>query len=53
MNSKNAIYCVTAGHPKKITKAVILNVIANFGNLIPVGFLTLAVVSILPSFQWK
>mgnify|MGYP002679617774 CR=1 FL=1 len=51
MNSKNAIYCVTAGHPKKITKAVILNVIANFGNLIPVGFLTLAVVSIYRHFS--
>lgn len=51
MNSKNAIYCVTAGHPKKIIKSVILNIIANLGNLIPIGFLTLAVVSIYEHFS--
>ena len=46
MKKRNAVYCVTAGHPKKIVRSVILTVLANFGNLIPVGFLTLAVLSL-------
>lgn len=50
MKKRNAVYCVTAGHPKKIVRSVILTVLANFGNLIPVGFLTLAVLSLYSYF---
>lgn len=50
MKKRNAVYCVTAGHPKKIVRSVILTVLANFGNLIPVSFLTLAVLSLYSYF---
>lgn len=50
MKKRNAVYCVTAGHPKKIVHSVILTVLANFGNLIPVSFLTLAVLSLYSYF---
>ena len=50
MKKRNAVYCVTAAHPKKIVRSVILTVLANFGNLIPVGFLTLAVLSLYSYF---
>ena len=50
MKKRNAVYCVTARHPKKIVRSVILTVLANFGNLIPVGFLTLAVLSLYSYF---
>lgn len=50
MKKRNAVYCITAGHPKKIVRSVILTVLANFGNLIPVGFLTLAVLSLYSYF---
>ena len=50
MKKRNAVYCVTTGHPKKIVRSVILTVLANFGNLIPVGFLTLAVLSLYSYF---
>lgn len=41
---------MTAGHPKKIIKAVILSVLANLANLIPVGFLTIAVLTLYSYF---
>ena len=50
MKRRDAIYSVTAGHPKKIAKAVILSVLANFANLIPVGFLTMAVLTLYSYF---
>ena len=50
MKKRNAVYCVTAGHPKKIVRSVILTVLSNFGNLIPVCFLTLAVLSLYSYF---
>ena len=50
MKHNSSIYCVTAGHPKKIIKAVILSVLANLANLIPVGFLTIAVLTLYSYF---
>ena len=51
MRKNSAIYCMTAGHPKKIVKAVILNVLSNLANLVPVGFLTLSVIMIYQYFS--
>ena len=46
MKKNDAIYCITAGNPKKMMKPVVWTVFANLVNLFPFGLLTLAITSI-------
>ena len=46
MKKTNALYCITAGNPKKLIKPVVWTVLADLVNLFPFGCLTLVVSSI-------
>lgn len=46
MKKTNVLYCITAGHPKKLIKPVVWTVLADLVNLFPFALLTLAVSSI-------
>ncbi len=43
MKKTNALYCITAGNPKKLIKPVVWTVLADLVNLFPFGCLTLVV----------
>ena len=45
MKKTNALYCITAGNPKKLIKPVVWTVLADLVNLFPFGCLTLVAVS--------
>lgn len=51
MKKTNAIYCVTAGNPKKIIKPIVWTVFADLVNLFPFVLLTLAVKIIFDYFS--
>ena len=46
MKKSGALYCITAGNPKKVIKPVIWTVLADLVNLFPFGLLAVAVSSI-------
>ena len=46
MKKTNALYCITAGNPKKLIKPVVWTVLADLVNLFPFCLLALVVGSI-------